>query len=79
LSKRLSGLGLVGQVSVSIEDPTIGSGTIRIHTEDAQSAIGKLINTLEKEKIRIRHFRSDEPTLEDVFLHLASRGLSEPD
>jgi len=61
----------VEHVSRSMEDLTIGGGKVRIQTKEAQPAFHGMINLLEKERVRVRHIKSDEPTLEDVFLHLA--------
>ncbi len=79
LSARLSGLESFDRLSCEIEDPTIGSGKIRIHAKHAETAIGKAMTLLEKEKITIRYIKREEPTLEDVFLHLTSRSLSQPE
>lgn len=77
LSARLTELEPFERVSCEIEDPTSGSGKIRIHAKDTEAAIGKAIGVLEKERVSIRYIKRDEPTLEDVFLHLTSRSLSQ--
>jgi len=77
LSTKISDLKLADHVSCSIEDAIIGSGKIRIHTKDPQTSLGKIVNVLEKEKVLIRYIKSDEPTLEDVFIQLTLKGLSE--
>lgn len=60
----------------TIHDETIGSGTIRIYTDDSQKSIPRILHALESQGARVRFIGEDQPTLEDVFIKLCSKGLA---
>lgn len=60
----------------TIHDETLGSGTLRIYTDDSQKSLPRILHALESQGARVRFIGEDEPTLEDVFIKLCGKGLA---
>jgi len=60
----------------TIHDHALGSGTLRIYTDDTEKSLPKVIHTLEKRGTHIRSIQEDKPTLEDVFIKLCGKSLA---
>jgi ABC-2 type transport system ATP-binding protein len=69
---RLDATALPGVRSVDAPD-----GEMVLHSADPQATLHGLLDLSRDGKIRYRSLRVDEPTLEDVFLHLTGRRLRE--
>ena len=71
---RLRSIGGVNGVACRIVDTVSGRGSIRIHTDNTRDTLPLVVSCLVEGGVRIRFLRIEEPTLEDVFLHLIGRG-----
>jgi ABC-2 type transport system ATP-binding protein len=69
---RLDPAGLPGVTRVDGAD-----GETILHTADPQRTLHALLDLSRDGRVRYRSLRVDEPTLEDVFLHLTGRSLRE--
>jgi ABC-2 type transport system ATP-binding protein len=69
---RLEPAGLPGVSRVEAAD-----GETVLHTTDPQRTLHALLDLSRDGRVRYRSLRVDEPTLEDVFLHLTGRRLRE--
>lgn len=70
ISDELTKLESLDTAAIHIDDKTIGSGTIRIHTKNRESALPQIIHLLEEHKVEVRYIKEEQITLEDVFIKL---------
>jgi len=70
-------IDLVDNVASHIDDPVTSTGTIRVHTEDAESVLPMVLHSIERDGGKVLHVSASQPTLEDVFMKLTGRGLVE--
>jgi len=64
--------GIVSEGEILKED-----GEIKIHVDDPDEAMPRIVSRLLQEGIKLEMLRVIRPTLEDVFLRLTGRRLSE--
>ena len=64
--------GIVSEGEILEED-----GEIKIHVDDPDEAVPRIVSRLLQEGIKLEMLRVIRPTLEDVFLRLTGRRLSE--
>jgi len=74
---QIQGLNLVEGVSKTEGVEGSLTGTIRIHTEEADRVIDHVIEIMRRNHARVLAISPSEPTLEDVFMSLTGRGLAE--
>lgn len=70
-------LDLIDNVASHTDDPVTSTGTIRVHTEDAESVLPTVIQSIERNGGKVLHVSASQPTLEDVFMDLTGRGIVE--
>jgi len=60
----------------TIDEEALGSGTLRIYTDDSQKSLPKIVHLLESQGAHIRSIGEDKPTLEDVFIKFCEKASS---
>jgi len=74
---KIQGLALVERVSkIEGAEGSLAS-TVRIHAEDPDLVMDKVIEVMRQNRSRILAISPSAPTLEDVFMTLTGRGLAE--
>jgi ABC-2 type transport system ATP-binding protein len=76
LADAIRRLPSVTAVDISIDEPAIGGGTIRVRSTDVEAMTNPLLQLLQQHGVEVRGIVSGEPTLEDVFFAIAGRGLA---
>jgi len=77
LIDEISKIDLVQNVASHIDDPVTSAGTIRVHTDDAESILPMVLQSIERNGGKVLHVSASQPTLEDVFMKLTGKGLVE--
>jgi len=77
LIDEIGKMDLVENVASHIDDEVTSTGTVRVHTDDAESVLPMVLQSIEKNGGKVLHVSASQPTLEDVFMKLTGRGLVE--
>jgi len=77
LIDEIGKIDLVQNVASHIDDPVTSAGTIRVHTDDAESILPMVLQSIERNGGKVLHVSASQPTLEDVFMKLTGKGLVE--
>lgn len=77
LENEIRKIDLVDNVANHIDDEATSTGTIRVHTKDAESVMPIILRSIERNGGNVLHVSTSQPTLEDVFMKLTGKGLIE--
>jgi len=72
----LKGVDGVASLAADVQDAVLGQTHLRLRLENVDALPG-ILDFFFKEKIKIVNFKQEEPTLEDAFIELTGRGISE--
>lgn len=72
----LKGVDGVASLAADVQDAVLGQTHLRLRLENVDALPG-IFDFFFKEKIKIVNFKQEEPTLEDAFIELTGRGISE--
>lgn len=75
LENDIRKIDLVDDVASHIDDEVTSTGTIRVHTNDAEAVLPAILSSIESNGGKVLHVATSQPTLEDVFMKLTGRGL----
>lgn len=76
LAGALHHLPSVTAVEISVDEPAVGGGVIRIRATDVEAMTNPLLHVLGQHGVEVLGIVSGEPTLEDVFFAITGRGLA---
>jgi len=77
LESEIRKIDLVDNMANHIDDEATSTGTIRIHTKDAELVLPAILSSIERNGGKVLHVATSQPTLEDVFMKLTGKGLME--